>query len=84
MDNLYKENNDEFKNINNNQDIQKEEEEDSSEEQEEGMNVINIYNQNDFELDKVLNFFFNNNIISKVRFCNKCGKPMNLESNKYI
>ena len=44
MDNIYKENDDEFKNINNNQDIQEEEEENSSEEQEEGMNVINIYN----------------------------------------
>ena len=82
MDNIYKENDDEFKNINNNQDIQEEEEENSSEEQEEGLNVINIYNHNEFELDKVLNFFFNNNIISKVKFCNKCGKPMILESNK--
>ena len=43
--------------------FKQEEEENYSEEQEEGMNVINIYNQNDFELDKVLNFFFNNNII---------------------
>ena len=81
MEDLYKENDDEFKKMNNNEDDQEEEQENSSEEQEEEMNKINIYNNNEFELDKVLNFFFNNNIISKTKFCSKCGKPMILESN---
>ena len=57
MEDLYKENDDEFKKMNNNKDDQEEEQENSSEEQEEEMNKINIYNNNEFELDKVLNFF---------------------------
>ena len=57
MEDLYKENDDEFKKMNNNEDDQEEEQENSSEEQEEEMNQINIYNINDFQLDKVLNFF---------------------------
>ena len=43
--------------MNNNEDDQEEEQENSSEEQEEEMNKINIYNNNEFELDQVLNFF---------------------------
>ena len=49
MEDLYKENDDQFKKINNNGDVQEGEQENSSEEQEEEMNQINIYNNNDFE-----------------------------------
>ena len=66
MEDLYNENNAEFKKRNDIEDVEEEDEKESEEEDEVDNNQINIYNKNDFELDKVLKFFFNNNIISKV------------------
>ena len=53
MEDLFKENDDEFIKINNNENVQEEEQENSSEKREEEMNQINIYNNNDFELDNI-------------------------------
>ena len=82
MEDIYDENDAEFKNLEKKEEVQEENQENNSEEEEDEINKINIYNKNDFKLDKVLNFFFTNNILSKVKFCKKCGKAMILESNK--
>ena len=92
MEETYKENDEEFKKLLNTQDEEAEEEakeagleeENEAEEDEdkEDKNEINIYHKKVFQLDKVLNFFFNKDIIAKVQFCPKCGKPMKLENNK--
>ena len=83
MEDLYKENDEEFKKLHELEDADEEEHENESEEEdEENNNEINIYNKNDFQLEKVLTFFFNKDIISKVQFCPQCGKLMILENNK--
>ena len=98
MEEVYKENDGEFKKLYNIQEAEEAEEvkeaeeakeaefegenEAEEDEDEEDKNEINIYHKKDFQLDKVLNFFFNKDIIVKVQFCPKCGKPMKLENNK--
>ena len=43
---------------------------------------MNVYNKDDFTLDKIMIFFFNIEILARVQFCPKCGKQMNLETNQ--
>ena len=43
---------------------------------------MNIYNKDDFTLDKVMTFFFNNEILARVQFCPKFGKQMTLGTNQ--
>ena len=83
MENLYQENDVVFKKIYNIKVAEEEDEEVKKAEEDEGdKNEINIYQKKDFELDKVLIFFFNNDLITKVQFSPKYGKPMKLENNK--
>ena len=83
MEDLYKDNDEEFKKLSVNDSDQEEENEiESEEDDEENINQINIYNKNDFELENVLTILFNNNILSKVQFCPTCGQQMKLENNK--
>ena len=66
--------------MNNIDEANEEEKENGSEEEgEEAQNKVNIYN---LALDKVLTFFFNNEILVRVQFCPKCGKQMTLETNQ--
>ena len=84
MEDLYKDNDEEFKKHGVIADDQDEENEleSAEEEEEENINQINLYNKNDFKLENVLKFLFNNDILSKEQFCPICGKQMKLENNK--
>ena len=48
----------------------------------ESQSNINLYNKEDFKLDKVMTFFFKNEILARVQYCHKCDKQMNLENNQ--
>ena len=60
-----------------------EEEEHRNESDEEDVDEnINLYNKQEFELENIINFFFNKIIFEKVKFCPKCGNQIKLENNK--
>ena len=82
MEEAYLKNDEEFKRIKSIEDQEEEQENESEEDDDVDNAQINIYNNEDFELDKVLDFFFKNQILSKVQYCPKCGKLMKLENNK--
>ena len=70
MEDSYNVNDEEFKKLNNQEEERVEEEENESDGEEgESQNNINLYNKEDFKLDKVMNFFFKNEIIPRVQFC---------------
>ena len=58
-----------------------ENEEELEKEDADSQNKVNIYDKQDFTLDKVLEFFFKNEILATVHFCPICGKQMTLENN---
>ena len=69
--------------MNNQQEESIEEGENESEgEDGESQSNINLYNKEDFKLDKVMTFFFKNEILARVQYFPKCGKQMNLENNQ--
>ena len=84
MEDKYSQNDEEFKIIKNNvQEEENEEEKNENEsdgEEEEGN--INLYNKQEFELENKISFFFNKNIVEKVKFCPKREKQMKPENNK--
>ena len=83
MEDLYNGNDEEFKQMNNQHEESIEEGENESEgEDGESQSNINLYNKEDFKLDKVMTFFFKNEILASVKYCPKCGKQMNLENNQ--
>ena len=83
MEDSYNGNDEEFKQMNNQQEESIEEGENESEgEDGESQSNINLYNKEDFKLDKVMTFFFKNEILARVQYCPKCGKQMNLENNQ--
>ena len=82
MEEAYLKNDEEFKKIKSIEDQEEEQENESEEEDDVDNAQLNIYNKKDFELDKVLNFFFQNEILSKVQYCPKFWKLMKLENNK--
>ena len=57
-----------------------ENEEELEKEDADSQNKVNIYNKQDFTLDKVL-IFFKNEILATAHFCPICGKQMTLENN---
>ena len=85
----FKDNDDEFKKLNNADNLENIEVDNSGdqneiieeEESEENEN-FNLYNVEQFELDKILNIFFNKEIFAKYKFCPKCGNLMKLDNNK--
>jgi formylmethanofuran dehydrogenase subunit E len=84
MEDEYSQNDEEFKKINKNEpEEENEEEEDRNESDEEDEDEnIKLYNKQEFELENIINFFFNKVIFEKVKFCPKCGNQMKLENNK--
>ena len=88
MEDLYIQNDEEFKMIQKSESEEKEEEEEEKKinenvgEEEEDDENITIYNKKEFELENVIKFMFNKDIFEKVKFCPKCGKIMSLENNK--
>ena len=82
MEDSYKANDEEFKKLNNKDEPKEDEnEEELEEEDEESKNKVDIYNKQDFTLDKVIEFFFKNEILATVNFCPICGNQMTLENN---
>ena len=82
MEDSYKANDEEFKKLNNKDEPKEDEnEEELEEEDEESQNKVNIYNKQDFTLNKIIEFFFKNEILATVHFCPICGKLMTLENN---
>ena len=80
MEEAYINNDELFKKIKSIEDQEEQQENESEEDDVDEQQ--NIYNKEDFELNKVLNFFFQNEILSNVQYCHKCGKLMKLENNK--
>ena len=84
MEDDFSKNDDEFKKINKNEPEEEKKDEDNENESdgEEEEENINLYNKQEFELENIINFFFNKVIFEKVKFCPKCGNQMKLENNK--
>ena len=82
MDDSLLKNDEEFKKIKSIEDQHEESENESEEEDDVDNSQLDIYNKEDFELDNVINFFFQKEMLSKVQYCPKCGKLMKLENNK--
>ena len=82
MENSNNANDDELKKLNIIDETSEEENENESEEEDqEAQNKDNIYNKNDFTLDKLMAFFFNNEVLARVKFCPKYDKQITLETN---
>ena len=82
MEDSYDANDEDFIKIKNIEEANEDENENEEQEDSEDIeNNVTIYNQNDFTLDKVMKFFFKNEILARVQFCPKCGKQMTLENN---
>ena len=65
--------------LNNKQEERIEKDENESKVEDEQSQIdINLYNKEDFKLDKVMTFFFKNEILARVQYCPKCDKQMNL------
>ena len=82
MEESYLQNDELFKKIKSIEDQEEEQENESEEEDDVDNAQQNIYKKEDFELNKVLDFFFQNEILIKAQYCPKCGKLMKLENNK--
>ena len=84
MEDEYSQNDEEFKKLNkidSEEENEEEEHENESDSEEENENIT-IYNKQEVQLENVIKFFFNKDILEKVKFCTKFGNQMNLDNNK--
>ena len=69
MEDSYNVNDEEFKKLNNQEEESVDEEENESDDEDgESQNNINLYNKEDFKLDKVMTFLFKNKILANVQY----------------